>query len=281
MLGGNYFYDSIGQDKTIGQALCDWFQGIRTYESLQYVEWFYGMVLLGDPFATSVYDFTLYEPTLASDTHPNESNWYANSWPHMTWNIPIDVNGIAGYYYIYDQNPSTLPTTGTGTYSPANGSYPPTFLSDGTWYFHLLTVDGAGNEVVNHYTLNIDTTAPTVSINSPQDGYEMKKGDLSLSWSVTDTLSGYDHAIIRVNNSVKATVQNPNTQYTINFNSTGSYLISVQGFDGAGVHSLASITITILAGPTISPYFYIIGGAAVVLVIVIVVSVAAKKRKTK
>jgi len=281
MFGGASFYNALGQDKTIGQAFHDWFQSIITYSPTQYIEWFYGMSILGDPFLTTVYDFSLYEPTIVSSTHPNESNWYSNNMPQMGWDIPVDVNGIAGYYTIYDQNPTTNPTVGTGTFTPTNSSFPATFLNDGTWYFHLLTVDGAGNEVVTHYTLNIDTTAPTISISAPTDGFEMQKGILTLIWTVTDGTSGYDHATIFVNGSVEATVQNPITQQEINFDSAGSYLITVQGFDGAGLQSTDSITITILAGLVISPYFYIIGGAAVVIVVVVIIIVASKRKKKK
>jgi hypothetical protein len=55
MLDGNYFYDPLGDGKSIGISLCEWFQGIQSYTS-GYVQWFYGMTILGDPFLGINYD---------------------------------------------------------------------------------------------------------------------------------------------------------------------------------------------------------------------------------
>ena len=58
---------------------------------------------------------------------------------------------------------STRPPTRRPTQRRDGGtSYTSGARADGIWYFHVCAVDGAGNTgAVSHYTLNIDTTAPS------------------------------------------------------------------------------------------------------------------------
>jgi len=49
---------------------------------------------------------------LASSTHPDEATWYRSSSPAFSW-APTQANGaaVAGYSYVFDQNPATVPDT--------------------------------------------------------------------------------------------------------------------------------------------------------------------------
>ncbi|MFX1255590.1 MAG: hypothetical protein ACFFCZ_28565 [Promethearchaeota archaeon] len=178
MLGGSYFYDPLGQNKTIGQGFHDWFQYITTYTSY-YLEWFYGMCILGDPFLTSHYDCTVLPVSIFSSTHPDPAQTYDNMQPQFNWTIPADVNGITGYYYILDQNPTTVPTSVTGTYTSVNGTQPSSPLTDGTWYLHVVAVDGTGNvgKTAAHYQVNIETK-PIINLSSPVNASIVQSGIL-------------------------------------------------------------------------------------------------------
>ncbi len=79
MTDGSSFYDSLGNNMTFGKALHDWYQSMTTYSG-NYVEWFYGMSILGDPFSTIHYDCTVLTPKIFSFTHPS-SSWSANALP--------------------------------------------------------------------------------------------------------------------------------------------------------------------------------------------------------
>ncbi|TFG02955.1 MAG: hypothetical protein EU542_03650 [Promethearchaeota archaeon] len=161
MLEGSYFYNSLGSDNSIGKGLHDWFQFMTSYSS-NYVEWFYGMSIIGDPFATIDYDCTIFTPRINSSTHFPANSLSSNKYPHFDWTIPVDVNGITGYYYIIDQNPSTIPNQFTGNFSTANGVNITSPLADGTWYLHVVAKDGAGNigTYADHYAVQIYTPTP-------------------------------------------------------------------------------------------------------------------------
>ncbi|MFW9935379.1 MAG: C25 family cysteine peptidase [Candidatus Thorarchaeota archaeon] len=251
MLGGSSFYNSISQNDTIGKALETWFQGIKSYTTY-YLEWFYGMTILGDPFLTIHYDITVLTPTITSSTHPNPSQWSTNPNPQFNWTVPPDVNGIAGYYYILDHNPSTVPTAATGSFTTVNGTLPTTALSDGTWYLHVVAKDTAGNvgSEAAHYQVNIDATDPVVTINFPIDGATVSS-DLTLLWSVVETGSGYSSANIYVNDSLSTTVSAPLTNTTLSGLPLGTYPLNVTVFDVSGRSGSHQITIVVGVPPAI------------------------------
>ncbi|MGH7738721.1 MAG: carboxypeptidase regulatory-like domain-containing protein, partial [bacterium] len=100
-------------------------------------------------------------PELSSPTHPSDE-WSAQDAPLMVWKTPADATGVAGYYYVVDENPTTRPEPGKAkliedirlVLSP---------LKSGIWYFHLSAKDRAGNlSEPAHYRLKIDTEKPTV-----------------------------------------------------------------------------------------------------------------------
>ncbi|MFX1255409.1 MAG: hypothetical protein ACFFCZ_27650 [Promethearchaeota archaeon] len=157
ILEGSHFYEALGQNKTIGYALHKWFENFDTYTT-NYLEWFYGVCILGDPFLTLHYDVTVHPVTISSPTHPDPDRSYASAYPQFNWTVPTDVNGIVGYYYLLDQNKTTIPTSLHGNYISVNGTRLSTPLYDGTWYLHVVAVDGAGNvgKIVAHFQVKID-----------------------------------------------------------------------------------------------------------------------------
>ena len=83
--------------------------------------------------------------TISSTTHPDPAVWYPSANPKFTWTAAQETGGsgtIAGYSYVLDQNPATVPpeqvtsTDDTKKYDT---------LAPGVWYFHIRARDGAGN----------------------------------------------------------------------------------------------------------------------------------------
>ena len=100
-------------------------------------------------------------PVVRSATHPMQEQWYATKDINLNWETPQDATKITGYYYIFDQIPATVPEAKNGTWYTDNEiSFPQT--GDGTWYFHVVSKDEAGNisEEATHFQINIDTTRP-------------------------------------------------------------------------------------------------------------------------
>jgi hypothetical protein len=251
MLSGTSLYNSLGNNKTLGQALSDWFQGITTYAG-QYLEWFYGMTLMGDPFLTIYYDCTVLPTVITSVTHPTPGTWYSNQLPQFNWTVPGDVNGITGYYYIIDQNPSTTPTAATGTWTTTNGTQPTTPLVEGTWFLHVVGKDGAGNvgSMPTHYQINIDASGPSISITNPTN-LAIVPSTFTLNWSASDAGSGYYYADIFVNGILDNTVYGLAMNTTISGLADGVYTISVTAYDNMGNGASDQISITVQTIPPI------------------------------
>jgi hypothetical protein len=121
--------------------------------------------------------------------------WSNDNTIYIKWYGASDDLSVYGYSYEWSQSSDTVPdnildTIGTETISPP--------LSDGSnWYFHVRTVDEAGNWNSNAFHVGpfkIDTSAPSApSISSPthpdSDRWYVNN-DPTFSWSTPPDLSG-------------------------------------------------------------------------------------------
>jgi hypothetical protein len=82
-------------------------------------------------------------PKVISTSHPDPEQWYANNAPGFQWEAPADLNGIASYCYLLDQEPSTVPLETAEATSDTKVAFQE--HATGTWYFHILAVDNMGN----------------------------------------------------------------------------------------------------------------------------------------
>lgn len=62
--------------------------------------------------------------------------------PGFEWSVPFDASGIAGYSWVWNQEPGTVPQPAVRT---ADTSVRFTGVPAGAWVFHVRAVDGAGN----------------------------------------------------------------------------------------------------------------------------------------
>jgi hypothetical protein len=97
-------------------------------------------------------------PQIKSSTHV-EDKWTKNNAPSFNWSGLTDTSKIAGYSFIWDNNPTTVPDT-TPEGEMTSVSYKD--WDDGIWYFHVRAQDGAGNwGPEENYTINIDVNGPS------------------------------------------------------------------------------------------------------------------------
>ncbi len=128
-------------------------------------------------------------PTSFTSSHTQYA-WSNDRTVYESWSGAADnLSGVKGYACVWDQNSTTIPTkiinvTPNSTTSPT--------LTDGQWYFHLITCDSAtpGNwststvHIAGYY---IDGTAPSLSITAPNGGENWLIGSTkTISWTQSD-----------------------------------------------------------------------------------------------
>lgn len=134
-----------------------------------------------------------------------------NKNPQFNISVPNDPSGIAGYSFILDQTPNTIPDDvidGSGSIV----NY--TNISDGIWYFHVRAKDNANNiSQTNHYKLVIDTQGPTCD--NPTPIPYSNSGNPNLTIHLTDNQgAGVDPGSIRLRvEGIEYTINNPALSY--------------------------------------------------------------------
>ena len=203
MMDYDHFYGPLGENATIGEGLVEWFQhALRTDSEAGsiYLEWYYGVNIMGDPLLGIHYDTSVLSPTLTSDTHPDSQSWYKSAQPVFNWTAPPDVNAITGYFYILDQNSGTIPTSSTGTYTTNTSLVVGEDLSSGQWFFHIVAVDGAGNvgRSPAHHRVQIDASGPISTFLNPGTHQNLTTSAFQFTWTATDALSGYAYSNLQI-----------------------------------------------------------------------------------
>jgi len=130
-------------------------------------------------------------PVISSSTH-TENAWSDNDDPRFTWTEPTDISGINGYSYVLDNSSSTIPDTTSEGSSTSENYYNKV---DGTWYFHVRAMDGAGNwGSTDHYCVKIDEQEPDTTIilspASPDGSNGWYVSTVRITLSASDGLSG-------------------------------------------------------------------------------------------
>jgi hypothetical protein len=128
-------------------------------------------------------------PTLTSPDH-TAGTWSANPAVNVAFSNAQDgTSGIDGYSYVWDQSAGTLADTIKDAEETMTGTTS-AVLADGSWYFHLRTVDNAGNwsgsTTVGPF--KIDRTGPSApAVTVPAISTTT---DVTVRWSANDAGSG-------------------------------------------------------------------------------------------
>ncbi len=279
MLDNDEFYGPLGQNLTLGESLRDWFSDSLTPNGeagSAYLEWYYGMNIIGDPLLSIYYDTTVRTPTINSESHPDSAIWYNNPRPQINWTVPPDVNEIAGYYYILDQNPTTIPVQSTGTYTTTNGTLATEDIASGTWYYHVVAVDSVGNigEEAAHYVVKIDADSPEINIMDP-----IVNGTLvTIEWNVSDTVSGYQMSEIFLNDTRIAITSGSNTTIVFSDLSFGQHVFNITVYDWANNTATAGVVV-ILLQPLLPDDTLLLLSAGVIIGLVIILVIVSRRRR--
>lgn len=137
------------------QFLCIWMEGNAVFSKLN--------------------DIYAVPPEVKSKTHPFEK-WTKSSNAVVYWNKPRDESGIAGYAYIVNDEPYFNPVV--QNVEPNISRIRVSFLKDGVNYFHIRSIDGAGNfSRTVHFPLLISSTPLPMPIVSSPTHPENKKSN--------------------------------------------------------------------------------------------------------
>jgi len=111
-------------------------------------------------------------PIITSPTHPEHELSYCEGNPSFALSGISDFSGVAGYYWKVDQNNNTVPSA-SDDYAAAATIQINSPLADGTWYFHAVAKDDAGNvgTQAGHYKFILQTAV------NPSAGHTYTMGD--------------------------------------------------------------------------------------------------------
>jgi hypothetical protein len=179
-------------------------------------------------------------PSLSS-SHATDS-WSGDNTVDVAFASADGVSGLDGFSYAWDTDPAGVPDTTKEAEETAGGTTSPA-LADGAWYFHVRSVDNAGNwgGAVHLGPLLIDTTAATdVSVG----GFALLRPvqlatSFAVFWSATDG-TAFD---VRYRRAAASGTFGPHLEWQASTTSTtatfigspgSTYCFSARAVDGAG-----------------------------------------------
>ena len=192
-------------------------------------------------------------PKISSPTHPNPEEWYNNSNPKFTWQVPADVTAVR---LLYDKFSGSQPKV---IYSPPISEKELEDIPDGIWYFHVQLRNGKGWGGISHFKFQIDTEPPepfSIKFVHGQEGIDPSP---IITFNTTDTLSGTNYYRIKIGEGdflkldPDLIISNP---YALPPQAPGQRTVLAQAFDMAGNMTSAAEEFTILPlqAPTITYY---------------------------
>lgn len=178
---------------------------------------------------------------ITSSTHPDETQWYAETHASFDWTNAQGVSAVRlGYDKYADGTPSVLYT------DPI--SHKEIDLSEGTWYFHVQEKGSAGWGPVSTYKLQIDVTPPLPFDIAYLTGTSTMSGNpVRIQFTTTDALSGIDHYQLAIDGTVSTVSADEGSMPYAFTAASGTHTITVQAFDKAGNSTSAQGAFTVTA----------------------------------
>lgn len=142
-----------------------------------------------------VYQLTLPPPSgplVASETHPDQSNWYPKPDVLLQWASDVEADD---YSYILNKEPVTTPDNiGKGL----ENSVVYKNLSDGIHYFHIKALKNGVWGGVTHFAVKIDATPPAEFPIEIIPSSKTIKEQPVIQFSTSDVFSGIDRYELKI-----------------------------------------------------------------------------------
>ncbi len=141
------------------------------------------------------------------------------------------ASGVDGYSYNFSHGATDVPDTTKDLEETVAGVTSST-LSDGTWYFHLRTVDNSGNWTTATHSgpFIIDTTAPTTSSAGTDTAWH--NTSVTITFACADSTSGCLRTYYTTNGSTPTVSGASGTAVVLSLD--GQYTIKYFSIDNAG-----------------------------------------------
>lgn len=169
-------------------------------------------------------------PIIVSESHPDQSKWYADNSPEFSWRLPAGVTEVRT---VIGKSAHSTPTV---SYVPPISKKKVNPLPDGVHYFALQirTADGWG-DVVRHQ-IRIDTAPPDPFQITFPEGNKSLGPQPVIQFGTTDDQSGISYYEIRIGGTSPVRVE-PSAvanSYVLASQYPGNHTISVTAVDKAG-----------------------------------------------
>lgn len=171
-------------------------------------------------------------PKVFSKTHPDETSWYNNKNPVISWE---KETAVTNFSFILDSYPQTVPDNAPDIQETTK-SYEN--LNDGLWYFHIKALKENVWGASSHFLLRIDTTPPAKFKPKVEFLLAAIIGRAFVSFSTTDALSGIDHYEVAVIDKTEPPLESPvfieaQSPYQLPQNLSGNLRVIVRAIDRA------------------------------------------------
>ena len=175
-------------------------------------------------------------PELTSSTHP-AGQWSEFSDAEVAWDNVKDDSEVSGYAVVVNREKNYDPAIVNVAPSVTNYKIP--FLEDGVTYFHIRTVDKAGNmSRTVHYPLMVSKNPlpiPNIVSDTHPEGKGIDDRDVSLTWDIDniERLKGFEYSLTKNSSAVPEKFTDKND---INFKKLddGRYFFSLRAVDKTG-----------------------------------------------
>jgi hypothetical protein len=191
---------------------------------------------------SSAWNFTIdtTAPTLPTLVSPTNGAMVNTATPSLDWSDSTDASGVVSYrvQVASDSGFNSLVVNVSGL---AASAYTTVALAQGTWYWRVKAVDGAGNESAWTAGRNfiIDTAPPVPTLLSPADASRIRISNPNLGWSAVSDPQGVTYSLqVSTTDSFVTTVVGvaglvaPN--HTTVALAQGVYFWRVRAVDGGG-----------------------------------------------
>ncbi len=207
-----------------------------------YWPWPYGVWL--DLYGDLVLSRDSTAPTI-SITSPAFDSLFSGDDVDVEW-VAGDVGlGIDRFELTVDGGALTVLSAGDVRYKLAD-------LPDGVHVVAITAIDRAGNSETATISITIDTTAPSLAIDTPTDGDVLGSNDIVVEWTAADATSGIDHFEVSLDSGASVRAGPGVGSYTLANLAEGSHRVTVTSYDRAGHSQIAAISFTV---DTIAPAF--------------------------